>query len=169
MLLLLGITSGAFSVLRESLLRWPFLTAEEVQLGRDLQRLTPPDARFLVVDHHNHPVPIVAGRKLVLGYRGWLWTYGWDTNPVLADVRAIYGGGWDAPTLLRDYGVDYVVIGPGERKDFDVNEAFFARYPLLLATPSYRVYRVWAGGGVGEGTKTGVPPGSLPAKRTASK
>ena len=156
-------------MLRESLLRWPFLTAEEVRLGRDLQRLTPPDARFLIVDHHNHPVPMVAGRQVVLGYRGWLWTYGWDTNPVLANVRSIYGGGWDAPELLRSTA-STTGHRPGERKDFDVDEAFFAaRYPLLIATPGYRVYRVWAGGGVGLGTKTAVPPGSLPAKRTASK
>src|SRR5262249_15837685 len=107
--LLLATTSGALSVLRESLLRWPLLTAEEVMPGNEPQTLTPPDARFLIVDHHNHPVPIVAGRQVVLGYRGWLWTYGWDTAPVLANVKSIYGGGWDAVELLRAYGVDYVV------------------------------------------------------------
>ncbi|HEV8632456.1 MAG TPA: hypothetical protein VGV61_19235 [Thermoanaerobaculia bacterium] len=160
---LLATGSGAASVLREATLHWPLLDADEVALGMALRAATPPEARFLTADRHNHPVPIVAGRRIVLGYRGWLWTYGLDTARVLADVRAIYRGDGDAPALLRRYGVDYVVVGPAERRSFAVDEQFFARrYPLLLQSGRYRVYSVG-------GAKTGVPAGSLPAKRSASK
>jgi hypothetical protein len=170
--LLLATASGALSVLREATLRWPLLDAGEVEVGEELRRLTPAEARFLTADHHDHPVPMVAGRRIVLGYRGWLWTYGLQVAPVLADVRAIYAGGDGAPELLRRYGVDYVFVGPGERRAFEVNDDFFtARFPLLLARGPFAVYRTDYGGGAGglAGAKAAVPDGSLPAKRAASK
>ena len=154
--LLLATTSGALSVLRETTLRWPMLDAAEVAVGEELRRLTVPEARFLTADHHDHPVPMVAGRRIVLGYRGWLWTYGLQVAPVLADVRAIYAGEDRAPLLLRKYGVDYVFIGPGEHEAFDVNDAWFAgRYPLLFERGPYFVYKIGYGNDVGadSGTK----------------
>jgi len=122
-------------------------------------------------------VPMVAGRRIVLGYRGWLWTYGLDVAPVLADVRAIYAGAAGAEELLRRYRVDYVVVGPGERESLHADEAFFAaRYPLLVSRGAYRVFRVaegegdaagLAGGGVG--TNVLLLAGRTPANRSASK
>jgi len=174
---LLATAAGGMSVLRESILRWPLLDRDEVALGFELRRLTPPDARFLTADLHDHPVPMVAGRRIVLGYRGWLWTYGLDVAPVLADVRAIYAGAAGAEELLRRYRVDYVVVGPGERESLHADEAFFAaRYPLLVSRGAYRVFRVaegegdaagLAGGGVG--TNVLLLAGRTPANRSASK
>jgi len=147
---LLATASGGVSVLRESILHWPLLDGDEVAIGMELRRLTPPDARFLTADNHDHPVPIVAGRRIVLGYRGWLWTYGLHVAPVLADVQTIYAGGEAAPLLLRSYEVDYVFIGPGERRAFPVNDAFFAiRYPLLLERGPFLVYGTYGGGAGG--------------------
>jgi hypothetical protein len=173
--LLLATASGGASVLREALLRWPLLDGEAVTIGFALRRLTPADARFLTADHHDHPVPMVAGRRIVLGYRGWLWTYGLDVAPVHDDVKAIYAGGEEAPALLRRYGVRYVFLGPGERRAFTVDDAFFARYPLLLERGPYRVYSVGEGGATGAsglsggGTNGVALAGSWPTNHSASK
>jgi hypothetical protein len=169
--LLLGVASGTLAVLRESTLAWPFLEREEVELGMALRRATPADARFLTADRHNHPVPIVAGRPIVLGYRGWLWTHGARTERHLRDVTSIYRADASAPALLRRYGVDYVVVGPHERRAFAVDEEWFSsRFPVLLASPSYRVYRV--GGADAGGAATGAsavpaPPAAAPTNRSA--
>jgi hypothetical protein len=161
--LLLGTAGGALSLAREATLRWPLVEGDEVALGMALRRVTAPGARFLTADRHTHPVPVVAGRRVVLGYRGWLWTYGLDSDRVLEDVRSMYAGGAGVPALLRRYAVDYVVVGPWEREAFLVDEAFFAaRYPLLLARGAYRVYSV-AGGNVA------VPAGRSPANSSESK
>ena len=148
--LVLGTAGGAVSVLREAALRWPFLDPDEVELGMALRERTPPDALFLTADRHNHPVPVVAGRAIVLGYRGWLWTHGVDASGHLRDVRAIYRGDPGAAGLLARYGVDYVVVGPQERQSFVVDEAWLAeRYPLALEVGRYRVYGVGAEPGEG--------------------
>lgn len=141
--LLLGTAGGAVSVLRETTLRWPFLDRDEVALGMELRAATPAAAVFVTADRHNHPVPVVAGRRIVLGYRGWLWTHGIDASRHHRDVAAIYRGDPAAPELLRDYGASYVVVGPHERQAYEVDEAWLAgRYPVALERGDYRVYRV---------------------------
>ena len=155
--LVLGTVAGGLSVLRETTLRWPFLAADEVELGMALRGLAAPDALFLTADRHNHPVPIVAGRPIVLGYRGWLWTHGIDASRHLHDVQAMYRGGPEAEGLLRRYGVDYVVVGPHERQSFEVDEDWLAdRFRRVLAVGRYRVYGVAAVDGDGDaGDPTG--------------
>jgi hypothetical protein len=144
--LVLGCAGGLVSVLRETTLRWSFLDRDEVELGLALRRLTAQDALFVTADRHNHPVPIVAGRRIVLGYRGWLWTHGIDAARHHRDVAAIYRGDAAAASLLRAYGVDYVVVGPPELKAYTVDEEWLAaRFAVALAVGAYRVYDV-AGG-----------------------
>jgi len=36
---------------------------------------TSPTALFVVADEHNSPIPTLAGRRVLIGYAGWLWTY----------------------------------------------------------------------------------------------
>ncbi len=169
--LLLATASGGVSILREALLRWPLLDGEAVRVGFALRQLTPPDARILTADAHDHPVPMVAGRRIVLGYRGWLWTYGLDVGPVLEDVKAIYAGGPEALALLRRYGVSYVMVGPEERRAFAVNEQFFAGFfPLRADIGAYKLYEFGPSVvGPPAGWNDSAEAGSLPANRSASK
>ncbi|MDP3963183.1 MAG: hypothetical protein Q8Q39_01665, partial [bacterium] len=39
---------------------------------------TPKDAVFISSDNHLNPVNSLGGRRVVLGYKGWLWTHGVD-------------------------------------------------------------------------------------------
>ena len=40
------------------------------------RRNTSPTAVFAVANQHNSPIPTLAGRRELVGYPGWLWTYG---------------------------------------------------------------------------------------------
>jgi hypothetical protein len=76
---------------------------------------TEPEAVVLMAPDHNEPVADLGGRRLVVGYGGWLWTYGiddWDAKT--ADDLIMLRGGESTPLLVRRYGVRYVVIGPHE-------------------------------------------------------
>ncbi len=76
---------------------------------------TDPRATFAVADDHNNPIPTLAGRREVIGYAGWLWTYGVaDYVQKGADNRKILDGDPATPALVKKYGVDYVMIGPQE-------------------------------------------------------
>jgi uncharacterized membrane protein len=79
----------------------------------------------------------------MMGYRGWLSSYGVDYKTVERDVRTMLGGGPDAESLIDRYGVDYVVIGRTERQDFNANESYFEqRHELILEKAKYKVFAV---------------------------
>ena len=136
---------GGLSILRESYTIWPFYVAEDLEAAKRLKEIVPPESRVLTSDQHNHFVPNLAGRRIVMGYRGWLWTHGVNYATIESDVTSMYAGDSLAAPLFRRYGVEYVVIGPSERSSFHANQAAFdSRYPVVLESPSYRVYDVRA-------------------------
>ncbi len=109
------------------------------RIAETVRRETAPDSVWLTGQQVNNPVASLAGRRLVLGYTGWLWSYGLDFAQRESDVRRIYEGAPEAPELLRQYGIDFVMIGPSERADegYAVNERFFhERYPVWQRFPA---------------------------------
>lgn len=119
---------------------------EEIALADAFRDLAPPDALVLCSDHHHHWVAPLAGRRVLLGYRGWLASYGVDTAALEDDVARMLQRGDRA--LLERYGVDFVVIGATERESFAAREsAFRGRWPLVLEGAGHRVYDVRAPGG----------------------
>jgi hypothetical protein len=136
-------TAGALSIARESQISWVFSTPEEIAAARIFRRVIPPEARILTSDQHNHFVPVLTGRRIVMGYRGWLWSYGVDYGQVERDVAAMYAGGSRAAELLAKYDVSYVCLGPSERSLLHANEPFFsARYPVVIRSGPFLVYDV---------------------------
>jgi hypothetical protein len=116
---------------------------EEMALADDFRELSSPTSRVLCSDYHHHWVPGLAGRPVLLGYRGWLGSYGVDYSGVERDVRTMLSGGADAESLMARYRVEFAVIGPSERRDFDADESYFDRHhPLVLEAAGYKVFRV---------------------------
>ncbi len=80
-------------------------------------------------------------------FNGWLWTQAIDSRQREQGLQAIYAYRPNAPALLKQYHVAYVVISPAEISALKANEATFrAAYPQVIGTQNYRVYRVDAGG-----------------------
>ena len=113
-------------------------TQEETEIADWVRANTPPDSVFLTGSAHNHPIPSLSGRPRVMGYEGWLWSHGINWTMINArkrDEKAMFGGNY---ALVKDYGVDYVCIGPYERafardNEFEINYSAFddeTRYDL---------------------------------------
>ena len=104
---------------------------------------TPPDATFAVANDHNSPIPTLTGRRELIGYPGWLWTYGLpDYNAKGADLKKILDGDPSAPELVRKYGIDYVMIGPQE-VPLGANRSYWDQHGTLVYDDGgYAVYRV---------------------------
>jgi hypothetical protein len=114
---------------------------EELALAEAFRRASPPDALVLASDDHHHWVPALAGRRVLLGYRGWLASYGIDYAAVERDVERMLQSG--DPALLARYGVDFVVIGRSEREIFGAREASFeGRYSIVAQGAGTRVFDV---------------------------
>lgn len=118
-------------------------STEELQVAELVRDQTPPHAVFAVGIQHNHPVPALAGRRVVMSYDGWAFAFGLNYAGRLNDLRAIFALAPNAPELLDKYNVDYVVIGPYERQNFHADPAAFAaRYPRVIATQNYQIFKV---------------------------
>ncbi|WP_419845222.1 hypothetical protein [Candidatus Poriferisocius sp.] len=121
----------------------PIASGDGVAAGEWVRDNTPPDSVFLIGFEHTHPVPALSGRQTVVGFGGWINDLGvtdWHSRQHTA--RTMLGGLEGTENLLDDYGVDYVVVGPIERR-VGVSEQFWAaRGTPVFAQGSYTVYEV---------------------------
>lgn len=129
LLIIVSLTiTGILSVFRETYTSWLFLPQPDIYFARSVLQNTLPGARILTASKHNHSVPTLTGRPIVMGYAGWLWTYGINYQSTEKDIETMYAGTPVTPLLLKKYDISYVVIGPMERADFHINENYFRQY-----------------------------------------
>lgn len=113
----------------------------ELEVAALLREKTPPRALILHAPIHNSVVAL-SGRQSVMGYPGHLWTHGIPFESRQNDVTTIYKGGPQMIEPLSRLGVDYMIIGPAERAQFQVIESYLASlYPIVIDHGEYRVYQ----------------------------
>ncbi len=119
------------------------LTAADLAIAEQVREATPPTAVFATDFRHNNPISVLAGRRVVTGYDGWLFSEGIDYGQRQQDVRALYALGPDFRAVVDRYGIDFVVIGPGETSTFAPDVAAFrARFPVVARTSGFEVFQV---------------------------
>ena len=147
-LLVLLVLSGGLDLARASDFRmsaYQFVDARGLTLASWVRANTPPDAVFAVADAHNSPIPTLSGRRILVGYPGWLFTYGLsDYVQKGYDLRLIMQGNDLTPELVRKYHISYVLIGPQEQTPtINPNLAYWAQHGTLVYNDGeYRLYRV---------------------------
>ncbi len=139
--------AGTADVLRISLpsARQQMFTASDQEIGRTVRTATKPDAVFLTSQSSINPFSALGGRRIVMGYGGWLWSWGLPYQQREADVARMFEGDQDTEELLGLYRVDYVVFGPSERnqQNYHANEAYFReRFTVWQRFGETTVYEV---------------------------
>ncbi len=93
------------------------VAADDLRMATTVAASTPSDAVFLTEGKPNDPVLMVAGRTAVMGYYGWLWSYGTDFGTRFNDVRTMLEGCHQQPrsscavfALFGQYRVQYAEI-----------------------------------------------------------
>jgi uncharacterized membrane protein YobD (UPF0266 family) len=141
-----AVASGALDLLRISrtdAVANRMWTSEEIALADAFRAVSEPTSLVLCSDDHHHWVPALSGRQILLGYRGWLSSYALDYRVVERDVLAMLSGAADAEALFAQYGVEFVVIGESERRDFAADASYFERrHELILEGAGNQVFRV---------------------------
>jgi len=150
-LLVLLALSGALDLARASdptVSSYQFVDAKGLQVADWARQNTSPNAVFAVADEHNNPIATLSGRRILVGYSGWLWTYGLaDFVQKGADQRLILEGAPNTADLVDKYGISYVLIGPQELADpRNANIAYWDQNGTRVYTNGeYSVYKVSAG------------------------
>jgi hypothetical protein len=120
-----------------------FTDAGGLRVADWVRHNTSSTALFVVADEHNSPIPTLAGRRELVGYPGWLWTYGLaDYVQKGEDDKRILDGDPATPELVKKYGVDYVMIGPQEIPR-GASRAYWDEHGVKVYDDGgYAVYRV---------------------------
>ena len=150
---LLGISvfSGSLDLVRASQKDLPnvsfrLLDNDELAVAGWAQAQTPADSLFLTGWKNNHPILTLSRRAEVMGYPGWLWTWGLPyPDQRQRDVVAMYKGRPDSESLLKRYKVRYVVIGPQELTELGANVPYYqSRYSTVYQSPhgEYEIFKV---------------------------
>jgi hypothetical protein len=140
-LIFFTIFSGVLSVIYESFSIYELYNRQGIEFAQKVNSLTHHGSIILTSDQHNHPVTAFSGRSIVMGYRGWLWTWGYNYSQRERDIKNIYTGTQFAPELLKKYEISHVVIGPSERNDFLASDEYFDNhYKLVLSLDNYKLF-----------------------------
>ena len=115
--------------------------AAGVNFAERVKQRAPPRSLIIHAPVHNTPI-FLTGRRSLMGYPGHIWTHGLRFVEREGEIRKIYLGSPDAPQLLRDYGVDYAVIGPQERAVTPPNEQFFSQFEKVEQVGDYSLYKI---------------------------
>jgi hypothetical protein len=143
-LLFVGVTlAGALDVASIAFRSTPYqvFDAAGVKFAELVKEQTPPRAMIIHAPVHNTPV-FLTGRRSLMGYPGHIWTHGLEFVQREREIKRIYLGAPDADQLLRNYNIEYAVIGPHEGVVTPHNEKFFTRFEKVGEVGGYSLYKI---------------------------
>jgi hypothetical protein len=119
------------------------ISKDQIELAEDFKKSTNWNDLVLTSDNHLHWVPVMSGRSVMLGYKGWLWSHGINYSSKENDIKKIYSGSFEAIELIKKYGIDYVVIDKKTFDDYGSDLTFFdSNFELTQSLEDIRVYKV---------------------------
>lgn len=126
-ILVIGLTlGGLLSFIYAAQQRHHLWSEGDVDVALEVREQTPPDAVVLTANGHSQPVIALSGRQTYMGFSGWFVSHGLDWRTYEERLEAMYAGDVG---LMRELGIDYVVLGPWERgfaeaRDFRLGGVF---------------------------------------------
>jgi hypothetical protein len=121
---LILISVGFLSVRNNQIPSWKLFDKNDIELSKFIKENTEKNSLFLTFDNHNNPIHCLAGRRVLMGYRGWLWTHGIDYKQREKDIYSILNG-INSLELIEKYDIEYIVIDEMNKRNFKVNKEYF--------------------------------------------
>lgn len=141
--LLIIVSPGIQSVVMEGTQSYPFLTPDDMAVANYVSTQLPADQTILTSDRHNNPIPTLTGRPIVMGYRGWLSSYGIDYTPTEDAIRDIWEGGEGSQTQLAKLKVRYIALSEAEAREIGIDPATLSqRYQEIYASNGWHIWDV---------------------------
>jgi hypothetical protein len=137
------IASGALDVWRtvSGQINYKVFDKDAVEIAKQIRVRTPAKTLFLNAPTYNTAIALT-GRQSLMRYPGHLSSHGIDYGERESDVKRIYQGDPAATQLLDKYGIAYVLVSPEERNLGPVNDQFFSRFPVVVESGQYRLYKI---------------------------
>jgi hypothetical protein len=122
----------------------PWVEHDDLDAASWLRANSSPDAILVYGTNNTSAVAALSGRRAVSGYPGWTYDLGLpDWASRWSETGEILSGGPEARSDVNRYGVDYVVMGPIERSQFNGSDGYWmANGTLVFHQGDYSIYRV---------------------------
>ena len=140
--------SGALDIFRLSTRRlfntpniqYELHNSNDIEVADFIEKKTAKESIFLSPPIFNNPALTLAGRKLYLGFNGWLWTYGLDYSREERLASEMLMGVADKSKFIQN-NINYILLPPGDGNE--VNKEFFQNnFSLLYQKNGYFIYKV---------------------------
>ncbi len=145
-LLALQIHSGTTDLIsfQNGLQNTLFFSKEEFKLANDFKAIRhSADDLVLIVPKHNHWVPCLTGNPVVLGYEGWLWSWGINYEERDRQVTEILTGGPNAESFIKKLNVNYIAVAQGEKiGNQNINFSYLDAHYTKVLSGNVSVYAV---------------------------
>ncbi len=147
MLLFTMITASGFidlwRITNTDKLQITLLTKDSLSTAKKFRETIDSSSTILTSTAHDHWIRTHTGNQTLLGYTGWIYTYGFNYEDIHQDIIKMYQGKETTPKLLNKYNIDYVLIGPSELGEFGANENYYKQnYSAILKTDQNTVYQI---------------------------
>lgn len=144
-IVILMIFAGSLDMIRTftPVTNYRIFSNQDLEIANNIKNLTTKNSIFLTASNHNHPIAALSGRSVFLGFKGWLWSHGVDYSQREKDARTIYLGGQQSESLIKQYRINYVTIGPQEKEQYSINQSYFqAGYKSQEIAKDWVIYDV---------------------------
>src|SRR5215212_3635 len=121
--------------------KYQVFDADGLRFAELVKAQTAPRSLIIHAPVHNTPV-FLTGRRSLMGYPGHIWTHGLQFVQRESEIKRVYLGMPDAEQLIRNYGIEYLVLGPQERIVTPVNEQFINHFQKIGEVGEYKLYRL---------------------------
>jgi uncharacterized membrane protein len=122
----------------------PIIFATDAQRMANYIKINIPQRELILTgtDHRN-PVDALAGRSVLVGYPGWLWSRGIDYSQRERDLSNFYAYPSVNNPLVKEFNIHYVLLDDQTRLDFKADKQIFDKsFPLIYQMGQYALYKI---------------------------
>jgi hypothetical protein len=117
----------------------------ELELAKGFKKIrNSPNDRVLINPIHNHPIPCLAGNPVVMGYPGWLWSWGIQYNSLESRIGSVLTGDSAALANVKALAPRYIVVNANEKfQNHPIAIPFLdSNFKKILSVDTWQVYQI---------------------------
>lgn len=122
----------------------PIIFALDAQnMANYIKTRVPQQDLILTGEDHRNPVDALAGRSVLVGYPGWLWSRGIDYSKRLQEVNNFYAFPSKSNPLIKEFRIRYVLLDDQTVFDLKADKQIFDRnFETIYHVGQYTLYKI---------------------------
>ena len=116
---------------------------DAIATAKYIKEYIPDGEDLITTSTHLNPVSSLAGRPVLVGYPGWLWTRGINYGKRESDVKLFFSNPETYKFIADSYGSKYALVDPPAIFDWDTPVYNFDNnFELVFEKGGYRIYKL---------------------------